>query len=116
MSCYAYKENPLKFVDIFNRTVEPIIGKANLSIHLCFGNYKGRAVSPRVYNSMFPSFLDMNVDEIHVEMASREFSELEIIEDISKHKNVAVGIVDVKSYFIESVEDISTRVKKCFTN
>ena len=113
MSCYAYKENPLKFVDIFNRTVEPIIGKANLSIHLCFGNYKGRAVSPRVYNSMFPSFLDMNVDEIHVEMASREFSELEIIEDISKHKNVAVGIVDVKSYFIESVEDIYTRVKKC---
>ena len=55
----------------------------------------------------------MNIDEIHVEMASREFSELEIIEDISKHKNVAVGIVDVKSYFIESVEEISTRVKKC---
>ena len=88
MSCYAYKENPLKFVDIFNRTVEPIIGKANLSIHLCFGNYKGRAVSPRVYNSMFPAFLDMNVDEIHVEMASREFSELEIIEHITKYKNV----------------------------
>ena len=113
MSCYAYQENPLKFVDIFNRTVESIIGKANLSIHLCFGNYKGRAVSPRVYKPMFPSFIDMKVDEIHVEMASREFSELEIIEHITKHKNVAVGIVDVKSYFIESVEEISARVSKC---
>ena len=113
MSCYAYQENPLKFVDIFNRTVESIIGKANLSIHLCFGNYKGRAVSPRVYKQMFPSFMDMKVDEIHVEMASREFSELEIIEHITKHKNVAVGIVDVKSYFIESVEEISARVSKC---
>ena len=59
------------------------------------------------------SFIDMKVDEIHVEMASREFSELEIIEHITKHKNVAVGIVDVKSYFIESVEEISARVSKC---
>jgi 5-methyltetrahydropteroyltriglutamate--homocysteine methyltransferase len=113
MSCYAYKEDPQKLVDIFNRTVEPIVGKANISIHLCFGNYKGRAVSPRVYKPMFPVFINMKVDEIHVEMASREFSELEIIEDITKHKNVAVGIVDVKSYFIESVEEISARVNKC---
>jgi len=113
MSCYAYRENPIKFVDIFNRTIESIIGKANLSIHLCFGNYKGRAVSPRVYKPMFPSFLDMKVDEIHVEMASREFSELEIIKEIVKHKNVAIGIVDVKSYYIESVDEISVRVNKC---
>ena len=62
---------------------------------------------------MFPSFLDMKVDEIHVEMASREFSELEIIKEIVKHKNVAIGIVDVKSYYIESVDEISVRVNKC---
>ena len=52
-------------------------------------------------------------DEIHVEMASREFSELEIIKEIVKHKNVAIGIVDVKSYYIESVDEISLRVNKC---
>ena len=28
---------------------------------------------------MFPAFLDLHVDEIHVEMASREFAEIEII-------------------------------------
>ena len=55
----------------------------------------------------------MKVDEIHVEMASREFSELEIIKEIVKHKNVAIGIVDVKSYYIESVDEISVRVNKC---
>ena len=47
--------------------------------HLCFGNYKGRAVGPRRYAPMFPAFLDMTVDEIHVEMASREFAEIEMI-------------------------------------
>jgi 5-methyltetrahydropteroyltriglutamate--homocysteine methyltransferase len=44
MSCYAYKEDTARFVDIFNRTVEPIVGKTRLSTHLCFGNYKARAV------------------------------------------------------------------------
>ena len=47
MSCYAHKEDPKRFVDIFNRTVEPIVGKCRLSNHLCFGNYKGRAVGLR---------------------------------------------------------------------
>lgn len=113
MSCYAYKEDTKRFVDIFNRTVERVTGKTHLSTHLCFGNFKGRAVGPRQYAPMFPDFLDLHVDEIHVEMASREFSEIEIIEEISKVKDVAVGIVDVKSYYIETPEDIANRVRRC---
>ena len=113
MSCYAHKEDPRKFVDIFNRTVESIVGKCHLSTHLCFGNYKGRAVGPRQYASMFPAFLDINVDEIHVEMASREFAELDILKLITAKKDAAVGIIDVKSYYIETVEDVANRVRAC---
>jgi 5-methyltetrahydropteroyltriglutamate--homocysteine methyltransferase len=113
MSCYAHKEDPKRFVEIFNRTVESVVGKCHLSTHLCFGNYKGRAVGPRQYAPMFPTFLDMKVDEIHVEMASREFAELELIRAIAVKKDVAVGIIDVKSYYIETVEDVKRRVKAC---
>jgi 5-methyltetrahydropteroyltriglutamate--homocysteine methyltransferase len=113
MSCYAYKEDTRRFVDIFNRTVVTVFGKTHLSTHLCFGNYKGRAVGPRQYAPMFPDFLDMKVDEIHLEMASREFSDIEMIEEIAKTKDVAVGIVDVKSYYIETPEDIASRVRHC---
>jgi 5-methyltetrahydropteroyltriglutamate--homocysteine methyltransferase len=113
MSCYAYKEDTGRFVDIFNRTVESVTGRCHLSTHLCFGNYKGRAVGKRQYAPMFPAFLEMAVDEIHVEMASREFSEIEIIEQIAPVKEVAVGIVDVKSYFIEPPEEIAARVRRC---
>jgi 5-methyltetrahydropteroyltriglutamate--homocysteine methyltransferase len=113
MSCYAYREDPARFVDIFNRTVEPIVGRCHLSTHLCFGNYKGRAVGPRQYAPMFPAFLDFHVDEIHLEMASREFSELPLIGEIARSKHVAVGIVDVKSYYIETVDDIASRVRRC---
>jgi 5-methyltetrahydropteroyltriglutamate--homocysteine methyltransferase len=113
MSCYAYREDTKRFVDIFNRTVAPARDKCHLSTHLCFGNYKGRAVAPRQYAPMFPAFLDFHVDEIHVEMASREFSELEICREIAQTKIASIGIIDVKSYYVETVEDVAARVRRC---
>jgi 5-methyltetrahydropteroyltriglutamate--homocysteine methyltransferase len=113
MSCYAHRENPKQLVDIFNRTVETVTGRCHLSTHLCFGNFKGRAVGPRRYAPLFPAFLDMKVDEMHLEMASREFAELELIAEIAKQKDVAVGIIDVKSYYLESVDDVAARVGAC---
>jgi len=113
MSCYAHREDPKRFVEIFNRTVEAVTGKCRLSTHLCFGNYKGRAVGPRRYTPMFPAFLDFHADEIHVEMASREFAELELIGEIAKRHAVAVGVIDVKSYYVETVEEVANRVRAC---
>jgi 5-methyltetrahydropteroyltriglutamate--homocysteine methyltransferase len=113
MSCYAFKEDTRRFVDVFNRTVGPTVGKCRLSTHLCFGNYKGHAVGFRRYAPMFPAFLDFEVDEIHVEMASREFAEIECIGEIAKRHDVAVGIIDVKSYYIESPRDVADRVRLC---
>ena len=113
MSCYAHREDPARLVEIFNRTVESVRGRCHLSTHLCFGNYKARAVGPRSYAPMFPAFLSMNVDEIHLEMASREFAELQLIGPIAEQRDVAVGIIDVKSYYIESVEEVARRVRSC---
>jgi 5-methyltetrahydropteroyltriglutamate--homocysteine methyltransferase len=114
MSCYAHREDPRRFVDIFNRTVANVAGKCRLSTHLCFGNYKARAVGPRKYAPMFPAFLEMNVDEVHVEMASREFAELDVIAAIARSgKDVAVGVIDVKSYYVETPQDVAERVRLC---
>ena len=113
MSCYAHQEDTRRFVEIFNRTVAPIVGKCRLSTHLCFGNFKGRAVGLRRYAPMFPAFNELTVDELHLEMASREFSEIAILEKIAPHLDVAVGIIDVKSYYIEPPEEVAARVRRC---
>jgi 5-methyltetrahydropteroyltriglutamate--homocysteine methyltransferase len=113
MSCYAHREDRRRLVNIFNRTVEPVVGRCRLSTHLCFGNFKGRAVGPRQYACMFPDFLDFAVDEIHVEMASREFAELELIATIAERRDVSIGIIDVKSYYVETVDDVADRVRRC---
>jgi len=113
MSCYAYREDTRRFVDIFNRTVESVTKKCRLSTHLCFGNYKGHSVGYRRIQPMFPDFLDFNVAEMHVEMANREFSEIELISQIAERMDVAVGVIDVKSYYIESAQDVAERIKLC---
>jgi 5-methyltetrahydropteroyltriglutamate--homocysteine methyltransferase len=111
MSCYAHREDTARLVELFNRTVDPIRRRVRLSTHLCFGNYKGRAVGPRRYAPMFPAFLELGVDEIHVEMASRELAESDIVGSIAEQLDVAVGIVDVKSYWVEPPEEIARRVR-----
>jgi 5-methyltetrahydropteroyltriglutamate--homocysteine methyltransferase len=111
MSCYAHREDPERLVALFNRTVTPVVGRARLSTHLCFGNYKGRAVAPRRYAPLFPAFLAAAVDEIHLEMASRELAEAEIVGTIAEVKDVAVGVIDVKSYYVETPEDVAARVR-----
>src|SRR5438874_9992501 len=35
MSCYGHREDPARFVDLFNRAVEPAAGRCVLSTHLC---------------------------------------------------------------------------------
>lgn len=113
MSCYAYKEDTQRFVDIFNRTVEGIQGKCRLSTHLCFGNFKGRPVGYRSIKPMLPDFLDLNVDEIHIEMANREFAEIELLAPFAEKMDVAVGIIDVKNYYIETEQDVMERIQRC---
>jgi len=113
MSCYAYKEDTKRFVDIFNRTVSSIAGKCRLSTHLCFGNFKGRPVGYRSLKPMLPDFLNLHVNEVHIEMANREFAEVELLATFAEKMDVAVGIIDVKNYYIETVEDVEERIRKC---
>lgn len=113
MSCYAYKEDTRRFVDIFNRTVQTVQGKTRLSTHLCFGNFKGRPVGYRSLRPMLPDFLDMTVDEIHIEMANREFSEIELLAPFAEKMDVAVGVIDVKNYYIETPGDVAERIRRC---
>ncbi len=112
MSCYAYREDTKRFVDIFNRTVAPGVGKTRLSMHLCFGNYKGRSVGKKTIAPMLPDFLDMTVDELHSEMTILNFSEVHLLERFAEKFDVAVGVIDVKSYYIETAEDVAERIRK----
>jgi 5-methyltetrahydropteroyltriglutamate--homocysteine methyltransferase len=113
MSCYAYLGDTRRFVDIFNRTVEPARGRCRIDTHLCFGNYKGRAVGKRAIRCMFPDFLEFHADEMHLEMTTTNFAELDVIGEVARRMDVAVGVIDVKSYYVETPEDVAAVVRRC---
>ena len=46
-------------------------------------------------------------------MANREFSELEVIGEVARKMDVAVGVIDVKSYLVETPEMVAEKVKAC---
>jgi 5-methyltetrahydropteroyltriglutamate--homocysteine methyltransferase len=46
-------------------------------------------------------------------MANREYAELEVIAEVAKRMDVAVGIIDVKSYLIETPEMVAEKVRAC---
>ena len=114
MSCYAHKEDTRRFVDIFNRTIEPIVGRTRVCMHMCFGNYKGRSIGSKRPECMFPDFLQLKVNEMHLEMATLNFVPLALIEQIAQAGiDAAVGVIDVKSYYVETPEDVADRIRAC---
>ena len=113
MSCYGFREDTARFVDIFNRTVDLGWGKARMCTHLCFGNFKGHPVGWRKYAPLFPAFLDLHCDEVHVEMANREYAELDVLRPMSERYDVAVGVIDVKSYYVETPQNVADAVRQC---
>ncbi|MGD9636042.1 MAG: hypothetical protein AB7G28_17440, partial [Pirellulales bacterium] len=114
MSCYAHKEDTRRFVDLFNRTVEPIVGRTRVCMHMCFGNYKGRSIGSKRPECMFPDFLQMKVNEMHLEMATLNFVPLPLIEQIAKAGiDANVGVIDVKSYYVETLEEVAARIREC---
>ena len=44
-------------------------------------------------------------------MASRELAEAEVVGQIAERADAAVGVIDVKSYWIEPPEEVAARVR-----
>ena len=108
-SMAVHKTSPKEFVDLFNKTVEGV--DAYISMHLCFGNYLGRPVAKRTYNPLLPHIFDMNLQQYALEFANREMSEIDLLREFPDDKDIAVGIVDVKNYYVETPEDVAERLR-----
>jgi len=109
----CHPSNPSTFIDMINATLEGVHG-AYVSLHMCFGNFRARAVAQRSYQPLFPALLSAHVDQFALEFASREMAEIELLRSITDAgKTVAVGLVDVKNLWIEPVDFLVDRIHAC---
>jgi len=99
------------FSDLFNAALADV-GGVTLAAHLCFGNYVGRPLSKRTYGPIFEQMMAFKVDQLLLEYANREMAEVSLLAEVAQEKEVAVGVVDVKSYYIETAADVAERIRQ----
>jgi 5-methyltetrahydropteroyltriglutamate--homocysteine methyltransferase len=105
----CHPDNPEQFLDLIARTVAGV--KAKTSLHMCFGNYRGRAVGWRSYRPLFPHLARAPVNQLALEFASREMAEIDLAREIKPPMELAVGLVDVKNTWIETPELVAERLR-----
>ncbi len=94
---------------LFNLATEGV--DAHLGYHICFGNRYGRGRFKRTYRPYFPGVLAARADQFVLEFASRELSELDLWKEYGSGRELAAGVVDVKSFYPETPEDVADRIR-----
>lgn len=102
------------FLDVIERTVEGV--PSYISMHMCFGNYRARAVGWRSYRPLLPHVGQAKVNQLAFEFASREMAEIELLRELPASMDVAVGLVDVKNTWVEPAELIAERLRSVLTH
>lgn len=96
-------------VKLFNKTVEGV--RAKIALHICFGNNQGRPAMKRTYKPLLPGILDVKADQFALEYANREMAELDLWGQCAGDREIAAGVVDVKSMYLETPEDVAERIR-----
>jgi len=75
-----------------------------LGLHVCYGDYS------RIY----PEILEMPVDEYDLELANGDYEQLGVFKTPEFSKDLALGVVDVHTTEVETVEEIKENILKGF--
>jgi 5-methyltetrahydropteroyltriglutamate--homocysteine methyltransferase len=104
-----HPEAQADFAGLLNAALEGV-GGMRVAVHLCFGNYMGRPLAKRTYRPVLDSMLAFRADELVLEFANSEMTALDLLADLAPHRDLAIGVIDVKSYYLETAEDVAERI------
>ena len=87
-----------------DRIVDDVPANVRVGLHVCYGDYS------RIY----PEILDMPVHEYDLELANGDYDQLDVFTDPEFTKDLALGVVDVHTTDVETVEEIKDNIEKGF--
>jgi 5-methyltetrahydropteroyltriglutamate--homocysteine methyltransferase len=103
---------PENVVETVNAVVEGITG-CTFIVHICFGSFRRLPYAKRSYRWLFPALLDANVHGFSLEFGAREMSEIDLVGQWDKERILSAGLIDIKTHYSETPEDIIERVRTC---
>lgn len=82
------------------------------ALHVCYGNRYARPLWEGHYDFLFPAVLDAAVDQLLLEFARKGDEDLHLIERHRWDRVLGVGVLDVKTPDVESVDIIEKRIER----
>ena len=83
-----------------------------LAVHVCFGNNAGRPFAERGLARLLPALRTLQCAELVLEFANRQMAEVERLRELADVCDVAAGVVDVKSFYVETADDVAARIRR----
>lgn len=83
--------------------------------HFCLGNAWGtstRSLTSGGYGSVLHHYTDLPVDEFVFDFAARGMSDVEVLNSLPPDKDVAAGVIDVRTLEVEQPELVAQRIRR----
>ncbi|MFB6123126.1 MAG: methionine synthase [Haloferacaceae archaeon] len=90
--------------ECLERIVADVDEDVRIGLHVCYGDYS------RIY----PELLEFPIDEFDVELCNGGYEQVDVFTDPEFTKDLALGVVDVHTAEVESVEEIKENIKEGF--
>jgi 5-methyltetrahydropteroyltriglutamate--homocysteine methyltransferase len=89
--------------------------EAKIAWHFCYGNAWGNRLAglfPAGYEAVLPYFYDLPIDQFVLDFANRGMVDLAALKSLPADKEVAVGVIDVRTSMIETPDQVAERIRK----
>ncbi|MDP6708455.1 MAG: methionine synthase [Alphaproteobacteria bacterium] len=86
--------------------------EAITAVHVCFGNNASRPYVRRDFARLFPGLAELDCAMLLLEFANREMADLDRLPELAERYRIAAGVIDVKSYYEESGEEVAERIRR----
>ena len=97
----------------FNKLAAMVDGvKANITLHICYGNRYGKPSFEGSYRYLFPRILEAQVNTVSLEFARRGEDDLRLFKEFNVPFALGLGVIDVKTHEVESPGIVADRIRR----
>jgi 5-methyltetrahydropteroyltriglutamate--homocysteine methyltransferase len=111
---FTGKKDDFKWiVDVVRQCVDGV--NAKIAWHFCYGNAWGNRLAglfPAGYEAVLPYLADTPIDQFVLDFANRDMADVAALESLPADKEVAVGVIDVRTSMVETPEQVAERIRK----
>jgi methionine synthase II (cobalamin-independent) len=106
--------NDFKWIaDVVRQCIDGV--DAKIAWHFCYGNAWGNRLAglfPSGYEAVLPHLYDVPVDQFVLDFANRDMVDLDALKSLPADKEVAIGVIDVRTSMVETPQQVADRIRK----